>query len=375
LHSFRVVLGKNKLPLIGSRMNSHRFVMLFASKWMRAALLALALPLSIPMAMAEQAAVLPVAVPPASAPKATPSPEAAALAVQVEDFEWQDTARNRNVPARLYWPQATGNPSVPLVVFSHGLGGSRMGYSYLGKHWAGQGFASLHVQHEGSDRAIWGGTFFERYSKLRTATADDSALARAKDVSFAITALLATGEFGQRINPEAIAVAGHSYGANTALLLAGAKVQYQRKPISLVDARIKAAIILSAPPFHGQGDMQNILAGISIPTLHLTGTEDDINVPGYNSNMQDRVEVFNAVGAKAKLLAVFTGGTHSIFTDRLDRAGPELNKSVKEATREITAAFLRTTLRGESAQNLGDVFAHFRSAFTKTAGALPGLVF
>jgi dienelactone hydrolase len=302
---------------------------------------------------------------------------AAERAVQVVDFEWTDEQRNRAVPARLYWPEpqkgAPADAKVPLVVFSHGLGGSRMGYSYLGRYWAAQGFASLHVQHLGSDRSVWGGNLIELYGKMRNAASDENALARAKDVSFAITQILSTAEFAPRIDADAIAVAGHSYGANTALLLAGAQVKYQRKPISLADPRVKAAIIMSAPPFHGQGSIAPILAGVKIPTLHLTGTEDNINVPGYSSGLEERVQVFDAVGAKTKLLAVFDGGTHSIFTDRLDRAGPELNKTVKSITREVTAAFLRTTLRGEPPQRLGDVFTQFRNAFTRVAGALPGL--
>jgi len=74
----------------------------------------------------------------------------------VTDFDWVDQARSRPVPARLYWPTAaTSEMSVPLVVFSHGIGGSRQGYSYLGKHWSARGVASLHVQHVGSDAALW----------------------------------------------------------------------------------------------------------------------------------------------------------------------------------------------------------------------------
>ncbi|MGL4573360.1 MAG: alpha/beta hydrolase family protein [Burkholderiaceae bacterium] len=297
--------------------------------------------------------------------------------VRVVDFEWLDTERNRTVPVRLYWPEAAAadakSGKVPLVVFSHGLGGSRMGYSYLGRHWASQGFASLHVQHTGSDRSVWSGSTWERFTKLRAAASDDNALARAKDVSFAITSILADADFAPQIDAKEIAVAGHSYGANTALLLAGAQVTYQRKPLSLLDSRIKAAIIMSAPPFHGQGDMKRILASVQIPTLHLTGTEDNISVPGYASRLEDRVEVFEAVGASAKLLAVFDGGTHSIFTDRTDRAGPELNKAVKAITRDLSAAFLRVTLRGESVDQLGKALAGAKAALAKTAGALPGL--
>jgi predicted dienelactone hydrolase len=300
--------------------------------------------------------------------------QAAEQAVRVVDFEWQDTERGRTVPVRLYWPAAAAQAGkVPLVVFSHGLGGSRMGYSYLGRHWAGQGFASLHVQHSGSDRSVWGGNVFELYSKMKNAASEDNALARAKDVSFAITSILANADFAPQIDANEIAVAGHSYGANTVLLLAGAQVTYQRKPLSLADPRIKAAIIMSAPPFHGQGDMKRILSSVQIPTLHLTGTEDNISVPGYASRLEDRVEVFEAVGGSSKLLAVFDGGTHSIFTDRTDRAGPELNKTVKAITRDLSAAFLRATLRGESMDQLGKVLVGAKAAFYRTAGALPGL--
>lgn len=71
------------------------------------------------------------------------------------DCEWVDTARDRVVPARLYWPAASTRKSpVPLIVFSHGLGGSRKGYSYLGEGWSARGTASLHIQHVGSDESL-----------------------------------------------------------------------------------------------------------------------------------------------------------------------------------------------------------------------------
>src|SRR4029077_15325500 len=59
------------------------------------------------------------------------------------DFDWTDSARSRTVPARLHWPTNIAPGSrVPLIVFSHGMGGSRRGYSYLGRYWAARGIAS-----------------------------------------------------------------------------------------------------------------------------------------------------------------------------------------------------------------------------------------
>ena len=151
---------------------------------------------------------------------------AASDAVEAIDMEWTDAARQRQIPARLYWPTSikTEPAKAPLVVFSHGLGGSRLGYSYLGRYLAEQGYAVLHLQHAGSDRAVWTSGIFSMLSNLRAAASDANAIARAQDVSFAITRVLADERFAPRIDASAIAVAGHSYGANTAMLVTGAEI-------------------------------------------------------------------------------------------------------------------------------------------------------
>src|SRR5688572_10618973 len=61
--------------------------------------------------------------------------QAAEPAARVIDFDWIDAVRSRPVPARLHWPANIALTSrVPLIVFSHGMGGSRQGYSYLGRY-------------------------------------------------------------------------------------------------------------------------------------------------------------------------------------------------------------------------------------------------
>ena len=292
-------------------------------------------------------------------PAAATPPIAAALkssaqdSISVANFEWQDAARNRAVPVRLYLPDvtATGPAPVPLIVFSHGLGGSRNGYQYLGRFWASQGYASLHVQHIGSDNSLWLGNPFGLTMRLTSAAQDSEAMARAKDVSFALTELLGMPNMAGRLDANRIVAAGHSYGANTTMLLSGALVPGKGEngqALSLRDPRIKAAMILSAPPFYGYGNPAAILGSIALPTLHITATGDDINIPGYGSGVDDRVNVFNAMGDVRKTLVVFTGGSHSIFTDRSNTGGAELNPKVKAATQALSLAFLKQTLGGEA---------------------------
>jgi predicted dienelactone hydrolase len=256
-------------------------------------------------------------------------------------FEWTDSQRNRKVPAKLYLP-AVLKGAVPLVVFSHGIGGSRDGYSYLGQYLAAHGYASLHVQHVGSDRQVWFGNPFALVSRLNDAAQDSEALSRVLDLQFALDRLLSSKE-GTQIDSRRIVAAGHSYGANTTMLIAGAQVEQQGAQMQLRDPRVSAAILISAPPFYGRGDPNKILNSIRIPTLHITATEDNIQIPGYFSGLQDRVDIFKAMGPQgrsAKILAVFKQGSHSMFTDRMGTGGVTLNPRVKIATRQLVLAFL-----------------------------------
>ena len=264
------------------------------------------------------------------------------------DLDWADTARQRPVPVRLYLPAtASASRPVPLVVFSHGIGGSRRGYSYLGSHFAAEGFASLHLQHVGSDRSLWGaGNPLALVSRLHDAAQEAEAIARVHDLRFALTQAL-DGEFGALLDGQRVIAAGHSYGANTTLLASGARVVRGGRPLDLREPRLRAAIVISAPPFYGEPALAPILGPVSLPSLHVSATEDVIRIPGYYSGPEDRVAVFDAIGSARKTLALFNGGSHSMFTDRAGTGGVLLNGQVKAATKELATAFMRQVLWGD----------------------------
>ena len=263
----------------------------------------------------------------------------------VQEFAWVDNERNRRVPAKLYWPNkaAAADHKTQLLIFSHGLGGSRDGYSYIGRYLAQNGIASLHLQHVGSDRAIWSSSVFEIPYLLKQAARDEEAINRAKDFQFGLTQLLSLAPYAQAINPQTIAAAGHSYGANTTLLVSGAVVERDGVAISLKDPRVKMAIVMSSPPFYGADteSTQKILSNITIPTLHITATEDVITVPGYYSKASDRIQIFENMNHPVKNLVVFKEGSHNIFSDRLRTGGKDLNPQVKKASRELILSFIQ----------------------------------
>jgi len=193
---------------------------------------------------------------------------------------------------------------------------------------------------------VWTGNPFEMLGRLHDAAQEGEALNRVHDLRFALDQLLAS-PLAPRLDAQRIVAAGHSYGANTVLLASGANVQRDGRRVELRDPRIKAAIVLSAPPFYGETSPEHILSTVGVPSLHVTATEDIIRIPGYYSGADDRVAVFDATGGPRKTLAVFEGGSHSIFTDRAGTGGFALNAQVKEATRELSLAFLNSVFKGD----------------------------
>lgn len=263
-------------------------------------------------------------------------------------FGWFDTTRAREVPARLFWPRDARPGSVPLVVFSHGIGSADDGYTHLGRYWARHGIASLHVRHVGSDRTMWEGNPLWVMQRIEQAASEQEAVHRANDLRFALDHLLA-GDFSAYVDLTRIAVAGHSYGANTAMLVAGARVQREGQSLALGDPRVSAAILISAPPFYGDSDLGPILGGIAIPSLHVTTTDDIIHLPGYRSGVDDRMQLFDAMGGD-RTLALFDRGSHNVFTDRRYFDSATVADGVKSATQRLTLTFLQSLGDGSKAR-------------------------
>src|SRR5205809_726495 len=72
-------------------------------------------------------------------------------------LDLNDIQRNRKVPVKIYFPTTAPGP-FPVVLFSHGLGGTRDGYAYLGSQWSASAYVVVHLQHIGSDDSVWRGS-------------------------------------------------------------------------------------------------------------------------------------------------------------------------------------------------------------------------
>ncbi len=271
------------------------------------------------------------------------------FAVEARYLDWQDDVRDRPIPVKIYYPSATTEKS-PVVLFSHGLGGTREGGEAWGRHWAGYGYISVHVQHIGSDDKVLRGTP-EQLNNIASALNAENWINRAKDVSFVLDKIEAMNRtdavFSNKIDCARIGMSGHSFGSATTLGVCGQRIAYGAggREISFEDRRIAAGVVFS-PSVTKRGDPQTAFGSIKVPMMNFTGTKDDS--PVTTTKAADRRIPFDNMKGKDKYLVIFDGGDHWVFsgTKRI-RGENEHDKAIHNYIRMFTTAFWDAYLRGD----------------------------
>ncbi len=159
----------------------------------------------------------------------------------------------------------------PLVIISHGNGGSHLIYRSISTFLAKHGYIVAMPEHFGNNRN--NNTLENTVSNLQY---------RPRHISLVIDALLAAPWCKGNIATAKIAVIGHSMGGYTALALAGGVPRSLEGQVIQVeaDARVKA-IVLMAP---GAGWFSNSLHHVSIPILLLMAEHDPVT-PSWNADV------------------------------------------------------------------------------------------
>lgn len=202
-----------------------------------------------------------------------------------------------------------GQDRFPLIVLSHGTGGSAAAIAWLGVRLAAFGFVAAAVNHHGNTavegRLTAGG--FVRWWE------------RPQDISSLLTALLADKEIGEQVDQAKIGVAGFSLGGYSALAAVGVRLAVHRwadqcgehptDPIcrpppearrhgfdlaellqegfdedtieeangSFLDDRIKAAFVIA--PVGGPIMTSESIEAISVPVSIVIGQDDNQSIP------------------------------------------------------------------------------------------------
>lgn len=231
--------------------------------------------------------------------------------VQFIPLDLVDATRNRSVPADLFLPEIpnAGAGTVPIVVFSHGLGHSRVYFRDVAEHLASYGFAVAMPEHIGSNET-------QRH-ELETWLADEffqrrEFINRPQDVTFLLDELsrLNDSQWGGNLNMNKVGAIGHSFGGYTVLVNAGATVDFDwLEAQCLPDTKFLA----------------NISRLLQCRALELTDSPQDVALLSQGELRDERVQAvmaFNTVSslfgrsgaARIQVPTLIAGGGYDFIT-------------------------------------------------------------
>lgn len=262
-------------------------------------------------------------------------------------FDPIDVNRSRPVPVKVYM-RASRIPQ-PVVLFSHGLGGSRENNAYLGRHWAAAGYVAVFMQHAGSDNQVLkSARAGEKLAALKAAVGAIASRERFADVPFVIDRLEVWNkqdghELSGKLNLTRIGMSGHSYGAVTTLAVAGRKFPLNR---SFRDGRIDAFFAMSPQPGKGL-EPGKAFGHIARPFLCMTGTKDASPIdPTFKPSA--RREVYAAFPAGDKYQLVLKDAEHFAFGDSRGLRTRGRNPKHHPAIQEISVHFWNAYLKNDA---------------------------
>ncbi len=186
-----------------------------------------------------------------------------------------DRARHRTLITIVRYPRAPGR--FPLIVFGHGFTQTPAPYSGLLEAWSRAGFV------------VAAPIFPFENANAPGGPNEADLINQPADMSYVITQLARWRD----VNPDQVAVAGHSDGGETALAVA-----YYG---CCRDSRVKAAVILSGAKLPGAGGFG--FAPGSPPLLATQGTADSINPPRFT-------DAFWSAARSPKFLLHLLGADH-----------------------------------------------------------------
>ena len=266
--------------------------------------------------------------------------------IQTIDLTVTDAQRKRDIPLHIYLPHH--NDPAPVVLFSHGLGGTPEAYTYLGPHWADRGYVAVFLQHPGSDDSVWKNRRpLMRMWALKRAANLRNFLLRVKDVPAVIDELERWNStpghvLAGRLDMTHVGMSGHSFGAVTTQAVSGQI--FLKGKVSYTDLRIKAAVPMS-PSSPRRGGPEQAFGSVQIPWMLMTGTNDTARIG--NIDMESRLAVYPALPPGGKYELVLYGAEHSAFTDReLPGDSLERNPNHHRVILALSTAFWDAWLRG-----------------------------
>jgi predicted dienelactone hydrolase len=272
---------------------------------------------------------------------------------EVPDTVLHDAKRDKVLHVRIFYPKEAG--SYPVIVFSHGAGGSQSCCEALTRHWATYGYVTIQPTHDDStlQRRNSGEEDINFLKAVNDALKKPSLWqSRPQDISFVLDSLPVLQKripaLAGKIDAEHIGVGGHSMGAFTADAIAGALVDLPGRPATnLADPRVRAVLLLS-PQGPGEfGLTDHSWDHLTIPMLSMTGSLD---LGAGNQGPEWRKTPFERSQAGAKYHVFIQGANHMSFVsaNTLLPAHASQGDSILGYTNAASLAFWDAYLKADS---------------------------
>ena len=271
-----------------------------------------------------------------------------------------DPARGRTLPTRIHMPAAPG--PWPVILFSHGFGGSLSAFGETGRYWAARGMVVIHPTQSDSVQVPDPTLPAEDARAVRQALAaamgarpTGAALAEVMERPIFLRSRLADIAFLQslvrardarlpapvrdRIDPARMGMAGHSFGAYLTLVVCGARLSPEPPPP--LPSGFRAGMAISGQGSGRLGLKKGTFDRMSLPLFSVTGSQD-FGAAGETPDW--RLEAFRSAGPGRQYAAILDGFRHGDFD--APENDPALGKPVGRL-RALQSAFWRATLAGD----------------------------
>jgi predicted dienelactone hydrolase len=186
----------------------------------------------------------------------------------------KDAKRNKELQVRVSFPKEDGK--YPVIVWSHGMYGSKDGYQPLVKHWVSHGYVVIQPTHSDSLSLMSQEERRKALSELKRDLTQDW-MSRPRDVQFVLDSLDTLAKevpgLAEKLDRTRIGMGGHSFGAFTTQLVAGTEARTPGDRQTFADPRPQAFLVLSGNGTSALFDQESF-KGVKRPTLFLSGTND-----------------------------------------------------------------------------------------------------
>lgn len=186
-----------------------------------------------------------------------------------------DAKRKKDLRLRITYPDANG--LFPIIVWSHGMFGSKDGYKPLVQHWVSHGYVVIQPTHSDSLSLLSPAERRKALANLRLGRTDDW-MNRPRDVQFVLDSLDGIAKqvpgLSERMDRRRIGIGGHSFGAVTTQLIGGTTARGPGgKRQSFADPRPVAFVAISPNGSSALFD-RGSFRDVKKPFLFVSGSND-----------------------------------------------------------------------------------------------------